>query len=131
MTWLEFIFDTYIRDPINTFFRDVTVISFLVAIIFFVVAFIATKLIYKNHKRIYNKFAVYILNNSWISLILQRMMLSIEFDESIRSISLADDINISSISKLGSKIKYQFALLLRNVTNYLTIAECKNYFRFK
>ncbi len=121
----------HIHDYFNVLLRNIALFVLLGIALFSILAFVISYICYKYHKRIYNKFAVYILNNSWISLLAQNMMLMIELDQPSPQYNEEDVQKILEVNSIGSKIRYIFGSILRNFTSYLDIVQCKNYFRFK
>ncbi len=108
---------------------------FLFAFVTFValslVIFFAAFIISKHHKRIKSKFLVYILNNSLISILAQDLLLAAEVTD-CNYINPEDNeiIDLTAQSFL-TKIRHKFGTMLRKVSDFYYIADCKNYFRFK
>ncbi len=131
MNGIENIFWQYIRNYWDVMIRDLTLSVFIITIIFSSLTFLISYIVYKYHHRIKTKFAAYTLNNSWISLLAENMILSVELSEYVANTKLETNNSYLLIDiPFSSKIKYKFALLLRTLTNYLDIVECKYYFKY-
>ncbi len=133
MDKIELLILNYIQDAVDVLIRNIALVIFLSVIALGIVAYVVTHILYKYHKRIKNKFAVYILNNSWISILWQRILLMMELNQLVQVSNYAEDTYWveQTSSSFWSRIKFHFATILRNVTNYFDIVNCKNYFRFK
>lgn len=129
---LEHLIFDHIQDTVNVLLRNIALSVFLVILFISILTFIISHIVYKYHRRIKNKFAVYVLNNSWISLLAQRISFAIELNGLVEDpYDTYWNDEIIPCHNFFSKVKYHFGFILRNVMSYLDIAECKNYFRFK
>ncbi len=119
MNGIENIFWQYIRNYWDVMIRDLTLSVFVITIIFSSLTFLISYIVYKYHHRIKTKFATYTLNNSWISLLAENMILSVELSEYVSNTKLETNNSYLLIDiPFSSKVKYKFALLLRTLTNY-------------
>ncbi len=130
MNTLEMIIRNNFKDYVNFLTGNIFLFSIVIFLTVSIFSFLLAYIINKNSKRIKSKIAVYILNNSWISMLAQDLLLSIELT-SVSSIADGDDESVIEEQSILVKLKQKFAIILRNISNYNYIADCKNYFRFK
>ncbi len=131
MTTLQLLILDCWNQYINFLIAHIFLFSILIFIILSIFSFLLARILNKYHQRLKSKFLVYLLNNSWISILAQNLELSIKLSHCKYSTIKSEPIIDHNQNNLFCNLKHKLGVILKNFSNFINIAECKNYFRFR